>query len=115
MSSCGTDYGNQVQGGNLTVFFNEVEDQEFAERIALYWKDNQLMTESKQDLQLFHTGAKFELRLIANDPSTTTQMPFDERKLLMDLQGELRTHLALQQLDLVICDNEFEPIYNINQ
>ncbi|MDX2362661.1 MAG: hypothetical protein QNK23_17765 [Crocinitomicaceae bacterium] len=113
--SCGPDYGNQVIGGKLTVYYTSAEDQSIAEKIALYMKDHQLLTEEKQDVQFTSLDGAYRLNLIANDPSTAEQMTFDERKLLLDLQSELRSHLEIINFQIVLCNKKFEPIYNINQ
>jgi len=57
----------------------------------------------------------YELRLIARNPDRVKQMPFNERKLLIDLQKELMDSLNLNGLQLVLCNSKFEPIFNINQ
>lgn len=78
-------------------------------------KDHQLLTEEKQDVQFTSLDGAYRLNLIANDPSTAEQMTFDERKLLLDLQSELRSHLEIINFQIVLCNKKFEPIYNINQ
>ena len=112
--ACGTDYGHQIVGGNLTIYFDDIDDQEVAENIALFWRDKKLMSDEKQDLKLIHNDDGHHLFLIAHEPDVASEMPFDERKLLLDLQKELRDHLDKQDIDLVICNDKFEPVYNIN-
>jgi hypothetical protein len=115
LSSCGNEMGNKVVGGNLSVYYLESSDKDKAESIARYWKNNDFITTQKQDLQLVQYQDGYELRLIARNPDRVKQMPFNERKLLIDLQKELMDSLNLNGLQLVLCNSKFEPIFNINQ
>ncbi len=115
LSSCGNEMGNKVVGGNLSVYYLESSDKDKAESIARYWKNNDFITTQKQDLQLVQYQDGYELRLIARNPDRVKQMPFNERKLLIDLQKELIDSLNLNGLQLVLCNSKFEPIFNINQ
>jgi len=115
LSSCGNEMGNKVVGGNLSVYYLESSDKDKAESIARYWKNNDFITTQKQDLQLVQYQDGYELRLIARNPDRVKQMPFNERKLLIDLQKELMDSLNLNGLQLVLCNSKFDPIFNINQ
>lgn len=115
MTACDSRYGNEVRGGNLTVYFTDAKDELHAEKIALFWKEHDLLGKGKQDLQLIRNGGVHELRLIANKPSTVKSMKFEEFKLLNELQTELRNELSIPDLELVICDAKFEPIYTLDK
>lgn len=115
LASCGNDLGNKIVGGNLSVYYLESSDKNKAESIARYWKNNDLIATEKQDLQLVHFEDGYELRIIAKDPDGVSKMPFNERKLLSDLQKDLSDSVNLVGLELVLCNSNFEPIYNINQ
>jgi len=114
-SACGSDHGNEVHGGNLTVYFTNTEDQEMAENIARFWKDNDLLTGEKQDLKLVKEGDWYELNIIAKNPKEVAQMSFTERKVLLDLQKSLHDYLKNDHVQIVLSDANFEPLYNINQ
>lgn len=111
LMSCNSDYGHKVVGDNLTVYFTDRNDEKLAETIAIFWKENDLIGETKQDLQLVRLTKKIELRIIANDPKNVKNMSFDERKLLAELEQELQKEIGESPLQLVICNNKFEPIY----
>lgn len=115
LSACGADYGHRVVGDNLTVYFADTKDQDLAENVAVFWRNKDLMTTNKQDLQLVRKPDLYELRIIANEPKKVKDMPFEERKLLLELQNELADSLFKKPLQLVICNANFEPVYNINQ
>ena len=115
LTACGSDYGNEVRGGNLTVYFLNADDQQLAEKIARFWKENELLTDKKQDLQLTKTGDWYALHIIANEPKIVKDMPFDERRILLGLQSELQSELGVNNFQLIVCNSSFEPIYNINE
>lgn len=115
LASCGDDFGSKVVGGNLSVYYVDGSDKSKAESLAMYWKENDLIAGDKQDLQLVKFEDGYELRIIAKNPKGVKQMPFNERKLLSSLQRTLRDSIPLDGLELVLCDSNFKPIYNINE
>lgn len=115
LTGCADKYGHEIHGGNLTVYFTEENDQKLAEDIAVYWKDNDLVATDLQAIQLFKIDDWYELRIIANRPNEVKQMKFEERVGLLSLQQDLQLELNEPNLQLVICNNRFEEIYNINE
>lgn len=115
LSGCHSDYGHNVSGDNLTVYFLNAEDQEYAEKIALFWKNENLITNSKQDLQLVQNKSVYELRIIAYDPSEMNEISFEEQKLLMGLQRKIEENVLKIPFRLVICNSRFEPVYSLNE
>lgn len=114
--SCSNEYGHQVVGGNLTVYFTDENDEKLAAEIAKFWKNNELLTEQPQDIQLNHHKSGYQLCLIAKEKSGVKNMPFEERKALLELQKQLQNEVfGDNDLELLICDNHFKPIYNINE
>lgn len=114
-TGCGPDYGNEIHGQNLTVYFENGEDQQLAEKIAVFWKDQQLMTGEKQDVQLVKNKGVYQVRIIALEPAGVKDLPFNELRLLLNLQDSLRNALKKPDLEVVICNNQFEPLLNINE
>lgn len=110
-----TDFGNKVVGDKFTVYFIDKNDEQLAEKIAIYFKDNDLITTQKQDVQLVRLKKSIQLRLIANAPKEINQMSFEERKLLTDLQTSLYNEVIKKPFELVICNDKFEPIYNLSE
>ena len=115
LASCSEEYGHEIHGGNLTVFFLDEEDQAMAEKIALFWKENELITGNNQDIQLIKEGDWYEIRVIAKRPEEVKAMNFDERKKMLDLQQNIQLTLNEPNLQLIICNERFEEIYNINE
>ncbi|MDG1146918.1 MAG: hypothetical protein P8N52_01305 [Crocinitomicaceae bacterium] len=114
-TSCGKGMGSRVVGDKLSVYYLEHSDKDKAKVIASIWRDKDLITGKKQDLQLVQFQDGYELRLIATNNIGKTQLPFNERRILLGLQRTIRDSLKLKGLQLVLCDSKFEPIYNINQ
>ena len=112
---CSSDFGNKIIGGNLTVYYIEESDIDKAEEVAMFWKKNQLISVEKQDVQLVKVEGVYNLRIISNEDADAQNMSFDERKLLLELQKKVKKAIFPNNtFELVICNNKFEPIYNLN-
>lgn len=114
-SACGPDYGHEIHGENLTVYFKNADDKELAKQIALYWKDHNLLTGEKQAIQIESKKRKVYLRLIANESKKEVELNFVETKKMLELQENLRVQTKRNQLEIVICDGQFETLKNINE
>lgn len=113
-ASCSSENGHSVVGDQLTVFYDNLEDEKIAEDIAVFWRENDLLTGSNQDLKLIVNENNNQLFIIQSNVTEKFIMPFEERVLLLQLQKDLNTQLPNSFLEIVICDNQFKPIYNIN-
>ena len=82
---------------------------------AVYFKENELISSQKQDVQLVRLKKKLQLRIIANQSKDIANMPFEERKLLTELQTSLYKEVIEAPFELVICNDKFEPIFNLNE
>lgn len=113
-ASCSSENGHSVIGDKLTVYYTNIENESIAESIALFWRENDLITGSSQDLKLVENKNNYQLLLIQSNITETFVMPFEERVLLLQLQKDLNAQLPISSLEIVICNNQFKPIYNIN-
>ena len=114
--ACSDEYGNKVKGGNLTVYFVNEKDQSLASDLAVFWKNNDLLIEVPQDLQILRKGDGYTVNIIAREPNKIKNMTFEERKALIDLQAMIRDSVFKEKnVDLIICDDQFKPILNINK
>lgn len=113
--ACGGDYGNKLIGENLTIYFSDVKDESIAEKIAFLFKDEGLTTGAKQDVWLVRNENEgLELRIIVSNSLKEDDMPFSERKHLLEIQKGIKEELNIVAFEIVVCNNKFEPIYNIN-
>ena len=116
ISSCGQEAGNVVTGDNLSVYFVTAEDEPSATLIALYWKNEGLITGEKQDLKIERDGENLSLKLIYSELPEKNVLAFNERKLLMELQNKLNDSIFPDEnLVILLCDNDFKTIININK
>lgn len=115
LSACGPNYGNEIHGENLTVYFENAGDKDLAKKIALYWKENDLLTGQRQSIQIESKKRKVYLRLIANEPKNGVELSFVELKDMLELQDNIREYTKRDHLEIVICDGQFETLKNINE
>ena len=115
VSSCSSEYGSSIVGDQLTVYFNSPSEEHIAEQIALYWKNNDLLTGQKQDLKVVESDdGVYVLKIIASEPKENFSIPFEQRKLLIELENDLNEKIADSPVEIVICNNQFKPIYNVD-
>lgn len=114
LSACGQDYGNKLESNEIDIYFTNQKDEELARAIALYWKENHLLGEKKQFLQLERKGKTFELKLIPTEKFNIDKLSFDERSLLLSLQKDLQKLTHSDKLEVVIADSQFNTLFNIN-
>ena len=115
-TSCSGDYGNKIIGEELSVFFVNSEDEQLAVDLAKYLKSRKLLSGNKQDVQLIRKGEGHIVKVIAVDPKDAKNMPLNERMLLLELQKELQDSVFTNNsVELMVCNEKFEPIYDLNQ
>ncbi len=103
-------------GDKFSVYFPDPKDHEMAAKIANYWKDHDLLTGKEQDIQLLSSDGNYQLLLIAKDSKTKT-VSLEEKITLSKLQVDLREKLGDDKtyFEIIICNDQFEPIVNINE
>ncbi len=114
MLSCDTGQGRKVFGGELSVYYDLPSDEKLAEQIARYWKENNFLSSKKQDVKIIHSKEGFQLLLIENESFKNEEFSFSERKLLNDLKNDLQKNVFKKDLEIVICNADFQPKYKIN-
>lgn len=114
LTACSSNTENRVNGDNLTVYFPDASNEQFAEKVAIYWKDNDLITGVNQDLQLINTKEGYQLNLIQSDAFKNEQVKFEDQKLLSILKDSLENKIFNANLTIAVCNNKFEPIYKVN-
>jgi len=112
--ACGTNYGNKLESEELDVYFTQIENENIAREVALYWKENQMLGSKKQYLQLDEKDSLFLLKIIPTETFDPQSFSFDERALLKNLQDSLQFLVAPKRLEIVIAKSNFETLYNIN-
>ena len=115
--SCSKGFGNKLEGEGYDVYFEFKEDEALANSLGKFWAQKDLVGKSKQSIRLTKDDEFYFIQLVASNKSQVTQMPYNELKLLFDLQNEIDSVIFKDKksCQIVICDGSFNPIYNINQ
>ena len=96
-----------------TVYFVDEIDEDKAKKVAFYWKENGLITGERQDLQIVKLSDSHQLNIIKSFEDVKI-IPFEERKLLLNLQAKLEEEIFTDGLEIIICNDKFESIHKIN-
>lgn len=114
-SSCSSGFGNKLQGEKLEIYFPNKDDEQIADQLGKFWHRKGLIGSKKQSIQLVKTEAYYKLKLIASETFDPQTFPVEERILLLDLQRELNDSIfAKTPCRIVICNNEFKELFDIN-
>lgn len=114
-SSCNQNYGNKLESDELDIYYVHSRDESLAKNIGLYWKAKGFLGDKKQYLRLDRAENTPTLQLVVSTKEYASGLSFDERKLLLDLQDSLRELRNAKNLEIELCDNNFQTLYNINQ
>lgn len=115
--SCSKGYGNKLTAKNLNVYFESKDQEEKANSLGKYWQSKGLVGEREQNIKLSQSNDTYYVHLILSNEFKDQELTFNERKLLLDLQKELDSTIFKGEdgCQILICDNEFKPIFNINK
>lgn len=109
------DERHKVIGDQLTVYFFDADDEQFAVELANYWKQNGFITGKKQDLQISQRNGVYIVSMIANQPKEVNSISFEERKLLVELEKDIEaTVFNGETTELEVCNAKFERIYEVD-
>ncbi len=112
--SCQTSFGDKYKKGNLEVYFDK-GTKPFAEPIANYFHDNNLVGGTKQSIMLTSTSMgdseesqHFILKMI----QTESNKKFDENELKQVelLEEDLEKSIFNSELEIVLCTSNFLEI-----
>jgi hypothetical protein len=113
---CTEEYGDKAVGGNLSVYYLNEKDADLASDLVYFYRDNDLIASEPHQMQISRSGKKYLVSIIAQDEKQVKNMSFEERKALFDLQTMIRDSVFKdKKVELIICDNQFKPILNINK
>jgi hypothetical protein len=115
ISACGQNYGNKLESNELDIYYTDKNDENLAREIGVFWKKNNLLGTKKQYLQLSRYKNTAQLKIIPVEKFESKYLSFDERLTLKTLQDSLNKYLTNNNLELVIANDQFKTLYNINQ
>ena len=114
--SCTEEFGNKVVGGNLTVYYDNLEDDSLATNLALFYKNNDLIASEPHHIQIIRRKNEYRVNIIAKDQDEARKMSFKERKALKMLHKMMQDSVFMyNKMDLIVCDDQFKPILKINK
>jgi hypothetical protein len=109
--SCSDNFGHRLENKHLEVYFEDESQKEIAKSIARFWKNNDLYGSRKQFLKIIDTKNDVHLYLIPSE--IKKEIPFHERKALIELQNKLNDSLQLNKpLKIILTNTRFEPLKN---
>jgi hypothetical protein len=114
--SCVKGYGVAYVKNNLTVYYTIDSDLQSAKLLADFWFNNQLINNKKQFLRINYVPNKpRQIQLVANDPIAAKKMNFEELNLLQNIENQLNESIfKTAKIDLVLCDNRFNVVNDLN-
>lgn len=115
--SCSKGYGNKLTAKNLNVYFESKYQEEKANSLGKYWQSKGLVGDREQNIKLSKSNGSYYVHLILSEEFKNQDITFNEQKLLLDLQKEMDSTIFKGDhgCQILICDNEFKPLYNINE
>ena len=115
LSSCNADKRHRHIGGELTVYYFDQSEADVAKKVAFFWKENDLLTGKKQDLQVRKEKNGYTVSMIAKEPKKVAKdMPISEAMLLAQLKKKLYTDVFNNEaFTLEICNSRFETVYTV--
>ena len=116
-SACSQGFGNKLEHESIDVYFEFKNDEMIAEELGKFWIKEELTGSVKQSIRLTKDNDFYYIQLITNEKTDLNELPIPERKLLLDLQHKMDSIIFNDEkrCQIEICNNEFEPLYNINQ
>ena len=115
--SCSNGQGNKLIAKNLTIHFDQKEVENKANLLGKFWENKGLVGERPQSIKLTRSEGTFYIHLIISEEFKESELVFDEKKLLLDLQREIDTTIFKGEkgCQILVCDADFKPISNINK
>lgn len=115
--SCSKGYGNKLTAKNLNVYFESKDQEKKANSLGKFWQNKGLVGDREQNVKLSKSNGSYYVHLILSEEFKNQDITFNEQKLLLELQREMDTTIFKGDLgcQILICDNEFKPLYNINE
>ena len=115
--ACSDGQVNKLVAKNLTIYFDQKEVEDKANFLGKFWQNKGLVGERPQSIKLTRSEGTFYIHLIISEEFKESELVFDEKKLLLNLQREMDTTIFKGEkgCQILICDAAFKPILNINK
>ncbi|RFC53808.1 hypothetical protein [Brumimicrobium aurantiacum] len=110
IQACGISMGDRVDNGNLSVYFLEDVGKNNAIKFSRYWKNNDLVGEQKQVIQLERIDGIIVIKLIEREIYHADPFTIEEEAMLQNLERDLKKEVFDEDVEIMITDNTFRPI-----
>lgn len=114
LGACGNNHGSKLESDELDIYYVHSADEELARNIGMFWKENDLLGKKKQFIRVNRSGVWLEVQIIHSKGFDRQKVGFEEQKTLLDLQDQLRQAFPQENIRLVISDNQFHPVWDVN-
>lgn len=114
--SCVKGYGTAYVENNLTIYCTNNSDLSSAKSLAKFWFDNKLIQNKEQFIRINVIPNKpRQIQLIANNVKIAKQLSYEELSKLQWLENQLNSTIFKDsKIDVVVCDNRFNVINDLN-
>jgi hypothetical protein len=101
---------NRIELKNATFYFEYKKDYHLTKKIALFWKENNLIGEKKQHIKVETKNSQLSIYLIASENINPNLLSFEHQKLLMEITTQLDSMFHEKfETSILICNKYFEP------
>lgn len=109
--SCSKGHGLQITENNITVYFDDADDEKTAKELLDFFKAIKISPEHSMDVKLVKNDSKFQLLFIKTDAFTSEELNFEEIQTFFDLQQKLNSSVESFKstpCEIAIANNQFE-------
>ncbi|MEX1190421.1 MAG: hypothetical protein WED10_03540 [Brumimicrobium sp.] len=111
LGSCGMPMGDRIDADKLSVYYLDGVPKEKAIKFAKYWKNNDLIGDEAQVIQLEKLSKNtIGVKLIEEENYHDEGLSIHEESLLQSLERDLEKEVFKQDVTLIITDNTLRPI-----
>jgi len=109
--SCSKGHGLQLTENNITVYYDDADQEKTAKEILDFLNANKISPEHPMDLKLVKKDSKFQLLFIKSEAFTSEELNFEEIRTFLELQQSLNTSVVsfkTTPCEIAIANNQFE-------
>jgi len=109
--SCSKGHGLQLTENNITVYYDDADQEKTAKEILDFLKANKISPEHPMDLKLVKKDSKFQLLFIKAEAFTSEELNFEEIRTFLELQQSLNMSVLsfkTTPCEIAISNNQFE-------
>lgn len=112
--ACSSGFGSKLASDKLDVYYSDASLQSYADSLGSYWTKNGLTGSRKQSIQLEYSKKGYAVKIIRSQEFEKQDLSVEEIALLNELTVALSNEVFNKKaVNIVICDDEFKPIYTI--